>query len=750
MRYWSVPPLLALLCVLAGFATLRAADDPGALFLQAYQSYKNAERLEADGRTGEALQKYRFCASLLEQVQKNSPDYEPIVIDFRLKKSREGIARAQSSIPAAPAEKIGTTPAMANIPPPPASPRAVPPTPVLRFPQLSTAYRLPVPGMPASERSDLPVSERGNFGDSTDRIIERGIVTALKDQIRGLQLRLDQEKRTTADLNLKLLESTAREQMALTEVDRTKVQNVELKGQLEQASRSLDDVQQNGDRVAAEKVASDRRIASLESELEAARADLEVANEYNGELFTKLERASKFIDSSEKIRLQLLAERKELSGRGGEKAENLSKLKRERDEAVAKSETLRKKAAEAEKLALQNRELTSRFASAEQEILDIAKDRSAREKTESSLREEIARLQQERDSATTKNDSLQQQASAAAKLEEQSKLLATKLAAAEQQVAAAAEREKLASGLRQEVDSVNRSLAAMREQLAAGGKRVVELEKQLSETASATAAATGAMAEENALLKSLVTRQLSEQARRQQARKLVEEEMEKLQIRSKTLVQKLNAMGDAETELSPRERKLFEQPMVSAGSGADFSIVIAKKEPASDLPEDLGKRAREANQLAQQGRLAESREIYADVARKAPQSSFAAVNLGITERLLGNYPQAIDAFKHALELKAGDPFILTNLGGAQFRGGDVTASIETLRRAVSADSGSYLAHYLLALALNQSGDAQGARREVDRALDLKPDYLPAVQLGSELGRQSAAEHPPVGGAAPAN
>ncbi|MDD5200468.1 MAG: tetratricopeptide repeat protein [Terrimicrobiaceae bacterium] len=692
MRYWSVPPLLALLGVLASLAPLVAADDPGDLFMQAYQAYKSAEQQEAGGRLEDALQKYRFCASVLEQVRKSSPGYEPLVIDFRLTKSRESIARVQSL--KATSISAGDVAALA----PPS--RSIPPSPraarvsalVLRLPQLSTSYRIPVPGAAASPVDSVPqlARQRDDSADQADDVIGRGALGALKDRIRTLEMRLGQERQVNEDLNRKLLESTAREQSALTEVDRTKVQAVESQAQLDQAAQALDDVRQANERLSREKGADEKRIASLQSDLEAAHADLEVADEYNGELFAKLTKAAQFIDSSEKIRMQLLADRKELGSRLNGKAVEIAQLKEETSAMVVRNETLGKQAGDSEKLAGKNKELASKLAAAEQQIADLGKNRD--------------------------------------------------------------ERRKIEDGLRGEVESVNKTIASMREQLASGGKRIAELEKQLADTSGATMSATGAMAEENALLKSLVARQINEQARRQQARKLVEEEMEKLQIRSGALVEKLSALGDAEIQLTPRERKLFETPIASVGSNLDFSLVIAKKkEPASDIPEDLVNRAKEANQLFNQDRLGEARAIYAEIAQKAPQSHTAAVNLGITERQLGDFPQAITAFKRALELKADDPFALTNLGKTEYSSGDLSAAVETLQKAVTADSGNHVAHYLLGAALNQNGDQEGARREVNRALDLKPGYLPAVQLSEELGelkpesgRSPAGGHPPAG------
>ncbi len=236
------------------------------------------------------------------------------------------------------------------------------------------------------------------------------------------------------------------------------------------------------------------------------------------------------------------------------------------------------------------------------------------------------------------------------------------------------------------------------------------------------------MADENALLKSLVTRQLKEQAKRQQARKLVEEEIEKLQIRSTSLLDKLNALAGEEATLTPKEKKLVDQPVASSGEHPDFSLEVVKKTPESDLPPDLIARASEANEFAQNRQFSKAKDIYAEIAQKAPQSFLAAVNLGIAQRQLGDYPQAIAAFKRALELKRGDPFALTNLGTVQYRNGDLADAAKILQQAVAVDSESYLAHYLLALTLNDQGDHEGALREVRRSLELKPDYAPALQL----------------------
>jgi tetratricopeptide (TPR) repeat protein len=208
--------------------------------------------------------------------------------------------------------------------------------------------------------------------------------------------------------------------------------------------------------------------------------------------------------------------------------------------------------------------------------------------------------------------------------------------------------------------------------------------------------------------------------------------MEKLQIRSTALLEKLNALGSAEAELTPREKRLFDRPVAGAGNSVNFSLSITKKEPESDLPEDLRERAKAANELSSKNQFKDARAIYEEIAQKAPQSYIAAINLGITERQLGENAAAIAAFRRALEIRPNDAYALTNLGKTELNAGDLDAAVKTLRKAVNTDAESHYGHYLLAMALRENGASGEARQEVDRALALEPGYLPAAQLKAEL------------------
>lgn len=83
----------------AGTTSLAVAqDDPAREYFSAYQEFQRAERLEREGRNDDAIAKFRFVATQLSQIKSQSPDWQPIVIDFRLGKTKEAIVRLEGSL----------------------------------------------------------------------------------------------------------------------------------------------------------------------------------------------------------------------------------------------------------------------------------------------------------------------------------------------------------------------------------------------------------------------------------------------------------------------------------------------------------------------------------------------------------------------------------------------------------------------------------------------------------------------------
>jgi hypothetical protein len=98
LRFAATGRIIAVV-TLAACAQLCAADpaDPAEQFLSAYQAYQQAQKAELEGNSTEALKNYRVAESLLVNITTKDPEYQKLVIGYRLKKTREGVARLQAS-----------------------------------------------------------------------------------------------------------------------------------------------------------------------------------------------------------------------------------------------------------------------------------------------------------------------------------------------------------------------------------------------------------------------------------------------------------------------------------------------------------------------------------------------------------------------------------------------------------------------------------------------------------------------------
>src|SRR5881398_2208590 len=88
-----------ILCFLLGITTLVGQqDDPSEIFLKAYLSVQQGEKLEHEDRFKTALAKYRFAGSLIAQLRRSHADWQPAIVEYRGRKISEGILRIQERI----------------------------------------------------------------------------------------------------------------------------------------------------------------------------------------------------------------------------------------------------------------------------------------------------------------------------------------------------------------------------------------------------------------------------------------------------------------------------------------------------------------------------------------------------------------------------------------------------------------------------------------------------------------------------
>src|SRR2546426_9919526 len=87
--------LAAFVFCLAAPALPAQSDDPSETFLKAYMTSQQGEKLEHENQFKAALAKYRFAGTLLEQLRKAHPDWQPAIVEYRGRKVSEAILRVQ-------------------------------------------------------------------------------------------------------------------------------------------------------------------------------------------------------------------------------------------------------------------------------------------------------------------------------------------------------------------------------------------------------------------------------------------------------------------------------------------------------------------------------------------------------------------------------------------------------------------------------------------------------------------------------
>jgi len=93
------PVLLAsVFALLAADQVWAEQDDPSEIFLKAYMTAQQAEKLEHENQFKTALAKYRFAGSLIEELRRSHPDWQSAIVEYRGRKIGEGILRIQDKV----------------------------------------------------------------------------------------------------------------------------------------------------------------------------------------------------------------------------------------------------------------------------------------------------------------------------------------------------------------------------------------------------------------------------------------------------------------------------------------------------------------------------------------------------------------------------------------------------------------------------------------------------------------------------
>lgn len=747
----TFPRSILLPLLLAGCltATVWGQADPAAEFFTAYQEFQRAEKLEREGRTKDAAAKFRYVATQLGQLKSKNPDWQPMVVDFRLKKTQEAILRLEGT--AAPAT-MGPPPDLANLPAdenlPPVQPARLPappgPTISISIDDTTTGgapatvnpvqppVRTPAPLPPTDQTAPLP--EADGLADL------RGQLAEAQNQNAALQQQLSEGDAQAAKLAAEL--EQAREQ--LRQLEET-AKNAPAAGagsaeDAERLSQATKDLEEALKTLKAEKEALEAGAAETGKKIEELNAQVAAAKQEADTAKSEAEAAKKRSSELEAERETLVAERdgarqevEEARGEMKALTERVTTLENERTELVSARDSAEKKAAEAQGALEKNAELIEANRQLEQKLAEAAEKISGMETDVASKAEMIGGLQKDLDKVRSELTAAQ------GRLKEDRERF-DKLQAVNDQ-------------LLKEYDQVTGALAAV----------------NLGEVSAADAKL---IQQENEVLRGIIMRQLKEQARREQAYRLAQEEMQRLEIKSDTLNDKINELAKPTLELTEAEQEMLKRPVVTlldADSAKMTAQVSAIKPAAEETPAPAADTAAasptpEASPSPETVPAAEvtaasptpspspapvaetaPAETPAGDSAAAPISSelMALVDSARQQFVNGNFAKAEELYQKFLESQPDNVIALANLGVAQFRQGKLTAAQLALEKAVKVDPSDAFSLTTLGAVMIEQNRIEDAIGYLERANTSAPDdpitlnYLGVAS--SQLGQFGKAE-----------
>ena len=366
----------------------------------------------------------------------------------------------------------------------------------------------------------------------------------------------------------------------------------------------------------------------------------------------------------------------------------------------------------------------------------------------------------------------------------------------------AKEKEQVIAGLQSSLESVRAELTEAQNKLRDDRQRFdqlqlvnVQLLKEYDEVTGAlaavklgdfTAAEAKLVQQENEVLRGIIMRQIKEQARREQAFRLAQEEMDRLEIKSDTLSDKIIQLAKPTLELSEAEREMLKFPVVTVldASGdtikaqvellkpkVDDIAATAVGEPAANAPQEEevvitatdstvetvsggtdAATATDATESAEtaatppsttemppevlaliaeareqfvRGNFAAAEKLYQQFAELQPDSVVALANLGVAQFRQGKLTAAQLALEKAIAASPNDAFSLTTLGAVMIEQNRIQDSIGYLERASEVAPDDPITLNYLGVASSQLGQFGKAEQSLRRAITVNPDYAEA-------------------------
>ncbi len=658
-------------------------DDPSEIFLKAYLSAQQGEKLEHENRFKTALAKYRFAGSLIAQLRRSHADWQPAIVEYRGQKISEGILRIQERMTKQNALSASTNPLPEVAPSLPEGDDWSEPGPEVVAPQ--------------SDQSATQASRDVASNEATKKL--RGKADQLQTALDKAHSDLESARKEKEAVNTRLQETNFKLEKAQDDIDKVRKSERQARDQLVQIQESLRAAQESQENSAREQQQLRSEIAHLKDAVAAA----------------------------DEARVAVEKQRDDTQAKFAEANEHITALEHQRDGALAQFRLVQAPEQGVQLLLAEKDDLQQKLANAEEKVRNLGESDPVNMKAFAEMNEQIAQLHEQLSESQKRNDYL---------------------------TARAAE-------LAVQLDDAGTEL-------------------QVAKLAGANSEESAQLTRENELLRNIVVRERQEEARRDETRKLVVAELDKLKIRSETLNKQIEFLAQPVTKLNSEELALLRQPVVSvsdqraglfkasfvfekksasnsmgtakasanARSGGDSDARMSRPDPSqTDLPPKVRGLVRAAGKNFQQGNYRAAGKQYQQILAEDPNNLEVLSNLGVVYVRSGDLRSAESTLEKAVAIAPDNDFLLTTLGVVQYRQSKFDEAIVQLTKAIAINPKSATAHNYLGIAASQKGRQQEAEKEILQALANNPDdadahfNLAVILITTQPGsKELAREH----------
>jgi myosin heavy subunit len=332
------------------------------------------------------------------------------------------------------------------------------------------------------------------------------------------------------------------------------------------------------------------KVAQLQAALEKSRSDLETARKGKEVVDTRLQETSSTLEKTQNEIGKSKRSEHQARDQLAQAQQSLKALQASQENSTEEHQQLRAEIAH----------LKDAVAVADEARVTAEKQRDEAKEKFAEANKQITTLEQEREEALGQLKEVRETEQQAHAVLAENGDLREKLADAEKRIREVGEGKPTNA---EEFDEVKRQVAQIQQQLAESQKRnqylvarIAELWVQLDETGGQlqNATLTGKNSEEtvrltreNELLRNIVVRERQEEARRDEARKLMLAELDKLKIKSAALNKQIEFLAQPVAKLSSEELALLRQPLVSVSDQnpgvLTASFIFAKKSPEESV-----------------------------------------------------------------------------------------------------------------------------------------------------------------------